>query len=392
MFINTFSEDDLFKREKIAIELTKMIEETRKPFSIAIDSYWGSGKTVFLTKWKDKLEKDSYKTIYIDAWKMDYYIDPIIPIIGSINHLLDLENANSEDLKSAFLVIMKDILKNITKVDYDKVLDSFKNKSRNDYTEFVSYEEQRNLIHEKLSDFALSNKKIYFFIDELDRCKPLFAINFLERIKHYLDIPNFVFVFSVDLKQLGYSIKHVYGNIDSDSYFRKFFDIVYNLPNPPNGVYFDFLLNKNEIVNPDNITYLNIIKELIFLNPQIGLRECEKIYEVIRMANHNIIKERGHEFIFPYIIFIKVLEPNLYREFIRKEKDWSTSKMNEWRFGDAYRSNTEYDHVNKLYNILGRTRMEDRRNIMQSMQFNTNEIRYSIADYAIRCIEYGNVF
>lgn len=390
--MSTFENDDLFGREKIASELTKMIDETNKPFSVAVDSYWGSGKSIFLLKWKNKLENIGYKTIYIDAWKMDYFVDPIVPIVGTLNNLLELENADYSDLKSALLVIMKDILKNVTKLDYDNILESFKNKSRLDSTEFINFEDQRNLIKKKLSEYSSKNGKVYFFIDELDRCKPLFAINFLERIKHFLDIPNFVFVFSIDLKQLGYSTKHVYGNIDTDAYFRKFFDIVYNLPSPSNKAYFEHLLLKNNFRNSANSEYLDKLKNLIEVNTHIGLRECEKIYEVARIANHNIVRESNNQYLFPYIILMKVLEPNLYKDFIRKEQDWNITKLQEWKLNIVYGQNSDYDHVVNLFSILGKVSKEDRIKMIKGTDFRQNEIYYSIADYAINYIEFGKTF
>lgn len=387
----TFNDDDLFGRELIANELTSMISETSKPFSIALDSNWGSGKSVFLMKWKNKLENDNYKTIYIDAWKTDYYVDPIIPIVGTLNQLLELDNADFGDLRSAFIVIIKDILKKFTKIDYDEILESFENKSRNDNSVFISYEEQRNLIKEKLTEYSDKHGKVYFFIDELDRCKPLFAINFLERIKHFLDIPNFVFIFSIDLKQLGYSIKHIYGDISSDSYFRKFFDIVYNLPIPSSKVFFKFLIDKNSFRKQNNYLILDRIESLISINSQIGLRECEKIYEIIRISNHKIISISGYEFIFPYIIFMKVLEPSLYKEFIRKESNWSLVKLEEWKFREAY-SISDYGHVFNLFNILGKIKREDRILENESIKWKRSELDYSMADYAISCIEFGKTF
>ena len=58
-----------------------------------------------------------------------------------------------------------------------------------------------------------------FFIDELDRCKPSFAVHLLEQLKHYISDERITFVFSVNLEQLQHTIKHYYGiNFDSGRY------------------------------------------------------------------------------------------------------------------------------------------------------------------------------
>ena len=43
---------------------------------------------------------------------------------------------------------------------------------------------------------------LVFIIDELDRCRPMFAIELLEKVKHIFDIPNMVFVFGINRSEL----------------------------------------------------------------------------------------------------------------------------------------------------------------------------------------------
>ncbi len=81
---------------------------------------------------------------------------------------------------------------------------------------------QKVLIRKKLSEIG-QEKKVFVFIDELDRCKPSYSIALLERLKHFFHIENFVYIFAVDLIQLSASAKSLYGDIDTASYFRKFF-------------------------------------------------------------------------------------------------------------------------------------------------------------------------
>jgi hypothetical protein len=72
---------------------------------------------------------------------------------------------------------------------------------------------------------------LVFFIDEIDRCRPTFSIELLERIKHLFDVPNILFVLSLDKKQLEASIAAVYGQgIDATEYLRRFIDLEYLIP------------------------------------------------------------------------------------------------------------------------------------------------------------------
>jgi predicted KAP-like P-loop ATPase len=73
---------------------------------------------------------------------------------------------------------------------------------------------------------------LIIFIDELDRCRPLYAIECLERIKHIFGIKRLIFVLSIDKKNLAKSIQSQYGNIDTNNYLRRFIDLEFDLKNP----------------------------------------------------------------------------------------------------------------------------------------------------------------
>jgi hypothetical protein len=83
---------------------------------------------------------------------------------------------------------------------------------------------------------------ILVFIDELDRCRPTYAIELLEAIKHLFGVDGVYFVVATNLEQLGHSIKSVYGEqFDSERYLKRFFDQEYLLPDPNTGKFVTFL-------------------------------------------------------------------------------------------------------------------------------------------------------
>ena len=74
-------------------------------------------------------------------------------------------------------------------------------------------------------------QKLVIFIDELDRCRPSFALEMLERLKHYFDDDRIIFVVSINKEQLTHTISNYYGvGFDSTGYLNKFFDLEANLP------------------------------------------------------------------------------------------------------------------------------------------------------------------
>ena len=90
---------------------------------------------------------------------------------------------------------------------------------------------KKGKIEELKETFKTIDKKIIFFIDELDRCRPDYAIETLETIKHFFDESNIVFVLATDDNRLQSSVNSVYGSeIANEDYLHKFIDIKFNLP------------------------------------------------------------------------------------------------------------------------------------------------------------------
>jgi len=76
----------------------------------------------------------------------------------------------------------------------------------------------------------LQQKPLIFIIDELDRCRPLFALEILERIKHFFSVPNIHFVLGAHLDQLCNSVILAYGpKIDARVYLQKFIHLTFQL-------------------------------------------------------------------------------------------------------------------------------------------------------------------
>ena len=104
-------------------------------------------------------------------------------------------------------------------------------------------------------------------MDELDRCKPEFSIKLIERIKHFFDIPNIVFILSTNKSQLEESINSFYGFRSANSYLEKFIDLNIKFPKRESGTYIEVIrtylskfglrLNDNDILILSAVFNLN---------------------------------------------------------------------------------------------------------------------------------------
>ena len=80
-------------------------------------------------------------------------------------------------------------------------------------------------------------------IDELDRCRPSYAVELLEVAKHLFSVDHIVFVLAINRSQLSHSISGVYGaDFDATDYLRRFFDIDFRLPEPDKKQFVDAAL------------------------------------------------------------------------------------------------------------------------------------------------------
>ena len=66
---------------------------------------------------------------------------------------------------------------------------------------------------DKTAEFT--SKKLVFLIDELDRCRPTYAVETIEKIKHLFSVPGIIWVLVMNKEQIESSIQKVYGTINS---------------------------------------------------------------------------------------------------------------------------------------------------------------------------------
>ncbi len=150
-----------------------------------------------------------------------------------------------------------------------------------------------------LSEEALTKtedpRPIVFIIDELDRCRPTFAIELLERVKHIFNqAPGIIFVFGINRTELTKSVRSVYGDIDADIYLRRFFDHRFTLSVPSMEEFSTSLFRKlriDELLEhpPSGMTLLDgdsfrQVMTAIWRAFGLSLRDIEQMASLINTA------------------------------------------------------------------------------------------------------------
>ena len=231
--------DDLLGRQAIADRLTNLVATQEAPLSISLHGHWGTGKTFMLKRWQVDLQGRGFKSIYFNAWEEDFRDDPLLAIIGQLSSHL-AEDRFQEIVGLVAGSAMPLIRSNIASLwnRFSGLTTEFERDSTDKRVlikEYVKQQSSKDTLKSELEKLSAtvrmeSSHPLIFIVDELDRCRPPFAIELLERVKHIFDVRNLVFVFGLNRDELGKSLQSIYGEIDSNVYLRRFFDFEFNLP------------------------------------------------------------------------------------------------------------------------------------------------------------------
>ena len=289
---DAFANCALGRRESADV-LTQFVTNVSTPCVLAIDSPWGTGKTCFVNMWRQDLTNKGGQTLYFNAWESDFANDPFTAMVGelmeSFGQRTDL-GEKVEKFKNSAIHVAKRVIPIAAKIATLNALDLDKEQaefaSLGQLSEALasdlikSYGEDKKAIDEFRD--ALQNlvsdceSSLVFFVDELDRCRPTFAIELLEKIKHLFSVQGVVFVLSVNREELSHSIQALYGaNFDANNYLHRFIDIDYRLPKPEQGVFANFLIEELGIKSS--------LKRVAHQGSRYGISDLSDFYELFDM-------------------------------------------------------------------------------------------------------------
>ena len=266
---------DLLERKVCAEQLTELLKSSDDSLVLCISAEWGNGKTTFLKMWRQHLINEEFKTLYFNAWENDYSEDALVSLIGELSAGIGELRLSPEKTKriKGYLdkakklgaVLIKKGVPLAVRMGTGGIINAAEFNLDEDAITKLSelgeevakkqiekYEESKKTINgfrEELKSFAdeitspeegTDRFPLVIFVDELDRCRPPYAVQVLEKVKHLFNVPNIVFVIAVDKDQLGHSIKSMYGQgMDVGGYLRRFIDLDFSLPIPDTGAFCD---------------------------------------------------------------------------------------------------------------------------------------------------------
>lgn len=304
-----------FERQENADILENVLKYTKDNVVINLTAPWGYGKTTFLKMFAQQLSNHKKTCIYFSAWEHDYVEDPFSALIGYLTNELKKKDEYIEDkskvikLFNAALPVVGNIgLKMLTAnmLNTDTLKDIFSESTDTDITNAIGSATKKILTnYTNTFDHIIKFKKelelfakeqptgeLIIIIDELDRCRPNFAIEMLERVKHIMSVPKVKFILGTDKKQLAESIKVLYGsNFDSIMYLDRFIDFEFELNIPRYSAFVDVLISEykiDEIMETFNKEYnKKYLKEFVlFLSNylKIDLRTLRQLFFKLHLS------------------------------------------------------------------------------------------------------------
>ncbi|MGE4289412.1 MAG: P-loop NTPase fold protein [Salinivirgaceae bacterium] len=320
-------------REPYADVLTNLVTNYADGFVLAINNPWGTGKTTFVKMWEQKLKNLEFKTLYFNAWENDFEPDVLVTLISELKDLQDtkskklfrelLKNAAPLGKKLALSAakslvdkyigegLSKEATSAISEVAVDG-LESELNTYLDRKKSTISFKDSLAKFVEKSTD----DKPVIFIIDELDRCRPNYAVEVLEQIKHLFSVPKIVFVLSIDKEQLGHAVRGVYGSekLNADEYLRRFIDVEYSIPEPNPSDSFDYLFayfgfEKYFVIKKTGQKEYDQFKSFtnaFFKLKKTSMRNQEKIFAQVKLALSIIGPNFSYPSVLVFLTYLKL--------------------------------------------------------------------------------------
>ena len=340
-------ENDLLDRKEKAEVLTSLVRNIEGPCTMAVDAAWGAGKTTFLKMWAQHLRNEGFPTVEFNAWETDASGDPFVALTSEITQgLKEWPDGKVSDRLHQTEFLARQVFRRVAPgairlaagfipvvgSEVGNALGSYVGEAMAGYTQ-----EQRSASQYKSSLQVLAatvwesskGKPVVILIDELDRCRPTYAIELLETAKHIFGVDHVVFVLAVNRAELAHSVKALYGSeFGADGYLRRFFDIDFRLPVPDrqtfiqntltlNGVH-DFLDSSSDRFAKSQVALDTLTS--FFAQSELTLRDIGQAIHRLSVVVSSLEKNEHVYFrTLTVLLILRAIDQSVYQRFVDGE-------------------------------------------------------------------------
>jgi hypothetical protein len=356
--------DALFGREEFAKSLTNLLRNVSDNLVVFVNAPWGAGKTTFSEMWRADLRQQKLEVIYFNSYAADYFDDPFVSFSGEILGFVDsrlsegkgllerrefkktavevgkrlaglaakvglraatlgaIESAHIEEFKE----ISADVASGVSEIGADFIEKKIEN--------YVVEKESLESFKKSLANLAAKVRTeqgfpLTIIVDELDRCRPDFALGLLERMKHLFDVEGVAFVLLVNRDQIESYIRAVYGeHVDARAYLLKFGSLFIDLPSRSNTDSFVYVKGNREYCfkllqhhdfskNLHDGRYLVTCIDIFAGHFNLTLREIEKVFSILTIYYSSVSGNYfTTELLVALLSVLKVKQPTIYQAMV----------------------------------------------------------------------------
>lgn len=347
-----------------------------KSYVLNLDAEWGGGKSFFLERFAKDLKAKGHIVVEINAWRSDYAEDPYVAIMaafeGAFRPFVKKDGAVQKAWKAtkakggpiALLTasaVGKGLVRKALGFELGEVMEAVANQTAvsdaiNDgvsaggdqieklfdssmekiiagfrRAESSSENFQRNLEATIRAATDNGRKALFVLIDELDRCRPSYAVSLLERVKHLFSVQGIIFVFGTNTSQLGHCVAGAYGSsFDGHNYLNRFFDRAYTFMPPPLKSFIESEISRIQLRKlrvPEN-RYADVITSGI-TEYKLDLRSTKVVLELMDA----VLSAWRHD----SQVEIALLLPLCVGYFSGRTPEWPEAQSipNSWRFKES---------------------------------------------------------
>lgn len=369
--LSTYKNDSI-GRNHLLHRFIDLVDKIEDSCVIALDNQWGSGKTFFIKQaklildsaniytkniadetkseikntWKNyhnnkELELQLHVTTYYDAWEHDDDEDPLLSLVYEMYKTV--ESNYSFTTSPNCLKFIGSIIDACSSIKVSTIIDTLQ--SGKDLLGTVKSNRGLREEIEAFFDELIIEKgdRLVVFIDELDRCKPSYAVKLLERIKHYFCNDRITFIISVNSIELQNTIKQFYGpSFDSCRYLDRFFDLRTSLPKPDLDKFYNY------IGFQCRYDYYSTVTDSVIREFDFELREITRFIKLIKIAGSGPLEKGWSTGLYgnlgalvlsvvPIMIGVKMFNTQMYSDFIQgKSPDLYVTVMNKPNIEDWF--------------------------------------------------------
>lgn len=345
---------DLLGRVKAGKAISSLLERIEDPLVIALDGQWGTGKTHFLKRWVGAHQiqnSGTATTVYFDAFANDYLSDPLVALVGALSDRMpDSKRSKLKRVQTAAGKFIKPLARiGLAAATFgatealndlgDAIATSVEDEAANGLDAFWKREEGRRAAMAEFKAALASLMRsdgggehtaspLIIVIDELDRCRPDYALEVLEVIKHFFSVSRVHFILGVNLGALENSVKARYGEgIDAASYLKKFISLSLSLPDTVGdregtkaiityARHIAKLMELPEFISNAAIEHLATVSKA----NDLSIRDVGKIMSALALLPEEATNSQlyyGWREVMITLMVTKIVRPALYKKFLQ---------------------------------------------------------------------------